>query len=103
MAVEIFGGEWEPGRRQRNLRAFEPVQEPPGRKLEISQGLEPAFDADRDVAGDEPIELIQTVVERLSLRCDVVLETLRVDPITFLKHDHPDAHLSYRRYPFSRW
>ena len=88
VTVEVVGGKWEWGRRQQNLRTLEPFPEPSRGRLETSQRLDPVFDADRDVASDEPIELIQAIVERLSLRGNVVFETLRAYPVAFLKHDH---------------
>ena len=58
VAVEIFGSEREPARRQQNLRTREPFPKPSRGRLETLQRLDAIFDADRNVAGDEPIELV---------------------------------------------
>ena len=44
--------------------------------LEIVQRIEPVLNADCDVADEEPLELIQTILERFCLGSDVVLEAL---------------------------
>jgi hypothetical protein len=84
VTIETAGGELEACRRQTNLRVLEPLPEPPRSGLEIVQGLEAVVDADGDMADDEPLELIQAVLERLPLGGNVVLEALGAHPIAFL-------------------
>jgi hypothetical protein len=97
VTIEVFGDEREPVRGQQNLRALEPVPEPPRGRFDALQRHQPVLDVDRDVAGDEPIELVETIVERLSLRGNVVFEALRAHPVAVLKYHYPHGNSRHGR------